>query len=104
MLCMARKSKSFRIDERVLDAWQKWCDRRGLLQERVAEAMLIQSMSMDGAEFARLMDAVAAWKATPLSAGTDPEDLARKLAGALGLGRPPSGRAEPAPRRRSAGG
>lgn len=47
MICMKRIQQSFRLDERVKDLFDKYCDDRGLVKERALEA-LVYGVIVDG--------------------------------------------------------
>lgn len=61
---MTRKSKSYRVDTRVSDAFTYHCYRLGLVVERVVEAMMIDTLTRDAGELGNLMAASAEWRET----------------------------------------
>lgn len=52
---MATKSKTFRIDEALAEQFEAWCERRGAVQERVIEALMLLAEKMDADGYVGMM-------------------------------------------------
>jgi len=57
------KRKTFRIDGRLAETWEDWCQQEfGMFEERVAEVLLCYALSLDLQSFAPLYQALKEWK------------------------------------------
>lgn len=83
------------MDDRIATRFSEWCQERGVIQERVVEAMFLFALkTFSSMDVARMLDEAAAWKTTGGASDSEPEEpgepmapeeLARRAREALGL-------------------
>jgi len=58
------KQKAFRIDAALAAGFEAWCEQKGYVQERVAEALLLWVIATSPQQRDELMQGLADWKAS----------------------------------------
>jgi len=75
---MGTKSKSFRLTEEVADAFAEYCQRCGVIQERIVQALMVYAMTHCTAKtLGEMLDNVETWLNAPNPPG-HPADVTER--------------------------
>jgi len=75
---MGTKSKSFRLTDDVADAFAEYCQRCGVIQERIVQALMVYAMTNCTAKtLGEMLDNVEVWLNAPNPPG-HPADMAER--------------------------
>ena len=99
---MKLKQKAFRIDQTLATAFEAWCEQKGYVQERVAEALLLWVIGTTPEQRDDLMHALAEHKARQADEPATGGAVGAKVAAALRDRRRAKERSKRKPGRRSA--
>ena len=63
---METKSKSFRLAEEIADTFAEYCQRCGVIQERIVQALMVYAMTHCTAKtLGEMLDNVETWRNAP---------------------------------------